>query len=333
MARTVYIARPRLDCSFKEGPVPEVVGVPTEPVLIKFGEFLDNLEVYHRSVGDSVISHTRPLWQFANDLGGMQARAQENDIVYFPHMLREQFPIGDNALFYKTSPIADYMTIDRLGWGAGMSWLPVPDISPNEHSWRIFDALTARIAGNVSIFDQPPADRAIDARDYLLFVCQIPHDEAIRLYSDVTVAQALAVVLEYGALRGRRVVVKGHPRNRKAMAPFKDLAQAHAALWVDDASIHTCLAGAARVFLVNSGVGFEAMLHNKPVVRFGRAEYAQVVPKAEPNVASLVALEQHRHSLEDYVGFIGAYLGQCVRYDDIGSFGAVIEGAVQPASF
>ena len=50
------------------------------------------------------------------------------------------------------------------------------------------------------------------------------------------------------------------------MIPLKQLTQEAGAEWVEDVSIHDCLAGAERVFMVNSGVGFEAILHGKPVV-------------------------------------------------------------------
>ena len=42
------------------------------------------------------------------------------------------------------------------------------------------------------------------------------------------------------------------------------------------AHIHDFLRNCNEVFLVNSGVGFEAILHRKPIIRFGDAEYNSV---------------------------------------------------------
>ncbi len=197
-----------------------------------------------------------------------------------------------------------------------MSWSPIAPDVPSEADWKLFGELQARIANNVSLFDQPE-QREVGEPGYLLFVCQLPHDETIQFHSDVRVETALATVLAYAEATRQRVVVKGHPVNRGAMGPLREATKAcRAAIWAETASIHSCLAGASTVYLVNSGVGFEAMLHDKPIVRFGEAEYSNVVPKAEPTVESLAALAGRRHSLADYVGFLGAFKGRCLCLDD-----------------
>jgi capsule polysaccharide export protein KpsC/LpsZ len=45
-------------------------------------------------------------------------------------------------------------------------------------------------------------------------------------------------------------------------------------------NIHDLIDECDAVFLVNSGVGFEALLHAKPIVMFGRAEYDCVAIRA-----------------------------------------------------
>jgi hypothetical protein len=113
--RRIFLARPRLDCSFKRGPVPAVEGPPQNALLAVVGEFLDRLVAYHRGLGDIVTVQTLPLWQF--DLETMRGRATDNDRIYFPHKLRSQFPISENTFYYKTAPFADYFTVDPAGWG------------------------------------------------------------------------------------------------------------------------------------------------------------------------------------------------------------------------
>lgn len=125
MAR-VLIARPRLDCSFKRGTVPQEEGPPLNDVLSLFGTFIDNLENHFKTCGWDVSSDKRPLWQF--ELEQLQQAAKSFDLVLFPHKLASQFPIGFNALYYKTTPIPEFLTVDHAGWGASLSFLPVePD--------------------------------------------------------------------------------------------------------------------------------------------------------------------------------------------------------------
>jgi hypothetical protein len=325
MAR-IFIARPRLDCSFKKGPIPSEVGPPLGSLRLDYARFLDRLEAYHHDLGDEIMVETRPLWQF--ELGEMQAAAGAHDRVYFPHKLRHQFPIGNNALFYKPAPLKGLMTVDPAGWGASLSFLPLPTAASSE-AMKTFDWLRQAIGRNESKFDQPPAGPPPVPEPYVLFICQVPHDEVILFHSEVGVRDALAATIAYAEQRDTTLVVKGHPANPKSMAPLKALADAsRRAVWVDDISIHSCLAGADRVLLVNSGVGMEAMLHGKPVVRFGRAEYDTAVPRAEPSVESIAGLERLPLDVSNYAAFFHAYLPHCIRIDDAGSYAPMLETAL-----
>jgi len=52
MARKrVLIARPRLDCSFKRGPVPAIETPSTHPVRILWARFIDQLAEFHSQQG------------------------------------------------------------------------------------------------------------------------------------------------------------------------------------------------------------------------------------------------------------------------------------------
>ncbi|MBW9064491.1 hypothetical protein JNB71_14275 [Rhizobium herbae] len=321
MAR-VLVARPRLDCSFKRGTVPAEEGAPLNNVLSLFGTFIDNLENHFKACGWEVSSDKRPLWQF--ELEQLQKAAKSFDLVFFPHKLASQFPIGPNTLYYKTTPIPEFLTVDHSGWGASLSFLPVePEFTRETLSF--YRELQKRIDANQSVFSQPPSSQHLSAADYLLFVCQVPHDETIQYHSKVTVEEALAAVIAYAERRGRKLLVKGHPANRKAMALFKAMTEdSKAATWVDDTSIHTCLAGAERVFMVNSGVGFEAMLHGKTVVHFGNAEYSNVHLRSAPDADAIQALENERVSTETMAAFLHTFFKNAIRYDDPDTYGKVL---------
>ena len=120
----------------------------------------------------------------------------------------------------------------------------------------------------------------------------IPYDETISFHSDIGVSQALEVVLEWmiSYPSDYSLVIKGHPVNYSAMEPLKkvyldflkgleDNSQLNRFIWLDKVSIHQVLASSDAVITVNSGVGIEAILHQKKVLTFGNADYSTIAHK------------------------------------------------------
>jgi capsule polysaccharide modification protein KpsS len=61
-------------------------------------------------------------------------------------------------------------------------------------------------------------------------------------------------------------------------------------IWMDDVSIHQLIPTARAVVVVNSGTGLESLLHQRPVVTFGRADYDAVTNRVEgDNLEKLLA--------------------------------------------
>jgi hypothetical protein len=56
------------------------------------------------------------------------------------------------------------------------------------------------------------------------------------------------------------------------MIPFASLADGQN-VFVSDANVNDLIVHASAVYTINSGVGFESLLHLKPVITFGRVEY------------------------------------------------------------
>jgi CDP-glycerol glycerophosphotransferase (TagB/SpsB family) len=71
------------------------------------------------------------------------------------------------------------------------------------------------------------------------------------------------------------LVFKAHPTNIKSAKPLREVTQGADVYW-SSASVHDLIAYSDAVYVINSGVGFEALLQNKPVVTFGRVEYDAV---------------------------------------------------------
>jgi hypothetical protein len=275
MTSIVTILKPRLDVPFKNfGPIPTDRS-PLSPIRLHWANFLDRLEARLLLIGHEVNVVEKPLWQFT--LEYVKTEAMLCDRIYIPHKQKSNFDVGSNALYYHQTVFPEYFTIDQNGWGAGISWINDIDLeSPltTDEKIKVF-SFESRVHQNLSKFNQPISIPQFPFKDYYLFVCQIPHDETFQ-YSPVTAEEALETTLQYAARNNKKVLVKGHPVNPGSMESQRALATKYGATYVDYLSIHDCIRHCEAVFLVNSGVGFEAILHGKEVFRFGDAEYRNV---------------------------------------------------------
>lgn len=256
--------------TFKKGPVPEWVA-PLAPIRLHWRSFVDHVIMEHIRRHDEVTLVEKPLWQLEPEL----VEYFKPDVVYVPHKEQHNFPIAKEfgPRYYMQTVFPWLFTIDKAGWGAGMSASPIPAVGyTTNEAWETLQSL---VTDNLSKFDQPDR-RKVPWKDFIFFPCQIPHDETIKYHSKVTVEAALEAVCQWCNATGRHLVVKGHPINPGSMQPLQEIAQCHRATWVTDYSIHDLLANCRAVFCVNSGVGIEACLHLKPIFIFGRAEYAPV---------------------------------------------------------
>jgi hypothetical protein len=277
--RKVSILFPRLDVTFKEGPVPEGRGqIP--PIRVHWRNIGSRLLQRHRDKGDGVQLIEKPLWQFTPEY----VESLDADIVYIPHKSTDTFPVrGKDVRYYMQTVFPFQFYIDSNGFAGGASRYPFDFDADREIPHGNFYAqMQARAHSGESKFEQPPIGSAIvHARDYVLFLCQIPHDETIKYHSDVSVWDALKATLEATKELNKTLIVKGHPVNPGSMAPLNSLCKLYNhAHWVDNVSIHDLIPNAHAVVVVNSGTGMEAMLHKRPVVTFGRCEYDCVSNRA-----------------------------------------------------
>ena len=274
--RRALILAPVLGLPFKRpaGLVRE--GLPI-PLREHWASFAENAHDVLCEAGWNARILRRPMWELTPAL----ADAYGADVVLVPHRERHQFASRTPALFWMQSPLPHLFTVDRQGWGAGASGYPFE--GQGEESGA-FASLAECSDANQSKFDQPPRQSrealGLPAK-YIFCPCQIPHDETLRFHSDVGMAELVQALAEWAQKSGTNVVFKPHPANRAAMSPLHEAApEGEHVHWID-ASIHDLIAHSTAVYTVNSGVGLEAILHGKPVVTFGRADYDAVTVKGE----------------------------------------------------
>lgn len=113
----------------------------------------------------------------------------------------------------------------------------------------------------------------VDLSDYVLVLSQVQGDSVLEL-ARFSSGQMILTVLRAAARCGRPAVVKFHPRcDDMRFRAVIGVAVAKCGARIVDAHIDDLLARAALVAMVNSGTGFEALLHLRTVMTFGRCDY------------------------------------------------------------
>lgn len=313
----VTILHPRLDCSFKPGPVPKLgATVAIEPIRVHWRNFLMELKDEHKRRGDSVVVIHKPLWQFTID-DIIKSKAQR---VYIPHKTRDNFPVDIKygPRYYMQTVFPWLFTVDKWGWGASMKhkvrWKNGFRDSP------IFTILQKRIEENASKFAQPDR-KELPWDDFLFFACQLPHDETIKYHSDYEVADALRAVCEWATDTNKELVVKRHPLNPGSQAGLHEIVKRFPKVhWTTDHSIHDLLNGCRAAFCVNSGVGIESLLHEKPVFTFGRSEYDDVAIRVNNLNVAAAWRRKKNFSAEKAHAWLDSYVNFCYDTTDSKNF-------------
>ncbi|HSR71287.1 MAG TPA: hypothetical protein VLL72_02800, partial [Kiloniellales bacterium] len=230
----------------------------------------------------------RPLWQVSTEsVNNLSA-----DVVVVPHRQRFQFgPLDCRTWFYMQTTCPWLFTLDPLGWGPASAGYPCGDLDGAEGDAQVFERMAERVIGSNGSKLAQPASRSraelvargqIPEGPYVFFACQRPNDQAIRFFSPHEPADVVGALARWSDARGLPVVFKAHPSSPKRAAPLRAATRGLAVRW-SEASVHDLIAHSAAVYVINSGVGFEALLHGKPVVTFGRAEYDAVTIHGDPD--------------------------------------------------
>ena len=121
----------------------------------------------------------------------------------------------------------------------------------------------------------------------------------------------LSELAEYYKDKVEKVVVKRHPyckslsiENRLNELVSKNL------IIISDDSIHKLIDGASIVYTVNSGVGLEAIMHNKNVITTGESDYSNCVSVAKSVVELHNLIKNPRCHLDIKDKFLDYYLNE-----------------------
>jgi hypothetical protein len=274
----VVILTPRLDLMFKRNGL-DVAKKDIDPIRKHWKNFVFKLS---EEVSETLII-TAPRWFFNKTIADEYF---PKATVYVPHVEKSYWGGGDNCKYYMQTVFPWLFTIDEQGWAGGSkykesfkNYIGDDDTAFNELQQYIKEGGTKfkHLQGNRDI-------SSLVDNGFVLVPLQLPHDETIKYHSDVTVPELVEAMCKWADESGVPVVFKGHPVNLGAMAALMEIIQKYKNVaYVTDYNINDLIHAACATYVVNSGTGQEAMLHDRPVVVFGRCDYEGAVIRGDLN--------------------------------------------------
>ena len=321
MKRRVLILKPRLDLPFKRFGL-KIPNKNIEPIRVHWQNFVDKLHEYHVMRHDRVIVVEEERWKFNNMLLDYYAP----DVAYIPHTDKKNFLGGKVSKYYMQTVFPWLFTIDNEGWGGNashstMGW----EVAPDED--RTFELFRERALRGESKFDQPQKEFVNNIGEFIFVPLQLPHDETIRYHSNLKVISWAVKIMDWSYENRINVIFKNHPINPQSLEDVRLFAKRmDNCYFIDhDVNIHSLFKQAKAVFVINSGSAKEAMLHDVPIVRFGRADYNHAV--IEGDIKDLdrtwkkVQNQPNGIMKENYRTFYNWFINRiCYDSTNIGSF-------------
>ncbi len=188
---------------------------------------------------------------------------------------------GNRGLHFKETDRPHSFSFDRQGYSGWSAFAQTPIAELNEN---VVDPQTAEFffrkeqerifASKISKYQQHDVVQKLPER-YVFVALQMMGDAVQNLAFSSPTAMLDEIIATCLPL-GITVVVKRHPLcSSPLIARYLAVREADGGVMISLDNIHTLIKNAIAVCTVNSGVGAEALLYEKPVYVFGRSDYMQ----------------------------------------------------------
>lgn len=188
---------------------------------------------------------------------------------------------GNLGLHVKETDRPSLFSFDSRGYAG---WSDFSDISLEKvrsadvdqpEAEAFFDDEKRRvIGGNLSKYRQAAVSDNDDLPENFVFVALQLIGDAVSQLAYLSLFEMVEEVVRTAEKKGLSVVIKRHPLcTTPEVSRFLSKLVAEKRVIQVYSSIHAIIPKALAVCVVNSGVGAEALLHEKPVYVFGRADY------------------------------------------------------------
>lgn len=195
-------------------------------------------------------------------------------------------------LFYKQTHLLELFTIDSLGWGADHSRMQQPpdllNIGQAQAEQFVTSLRLEFLQTGASKMAQPNRAESMSFPDDYIFVpIQTPRDYVQLHHAPISVLSFVRLISAWANERKQNVVFKLHPGlfpqsacDNEVIKAVHEYAETSGCVFLRQANVHDLILNAKGVFTINSGVGFESLIHGKPVVTFGGCDYKWVTFRA-----------------------------------------------------
>jgi len=188
---------------------------------------------------------------------------------------------GEFGLHFKETDRPSHFSFDTRGYAGWSSFseIPASDYGVNEVSSteanNFFGKEKARIIeGNISKYEQASINAFEKLPERFIFIpLQLTTDVVAQL-AYVSPFEMMDEVIATAHVHGLAVVIKRHPRcSSPDVTSYLSQRLLKGEVQITSGSIHSIIPRSEAVCVINSSVGAEALLHEKPVYVFGRSDY------------------------------------------------------------
>lgn len=219
------------------------------------------------------------------------------------HRTKRELPFA--KLFYMQMHLSNMFTLDPNGWGADASQKPSKEdieLVPDENVDEIKELSDRLHHSGLSKCHQPSNktliwDKGVGPVEFILVPIQTPRDYVLKHHSPITMRYFLDCMESFANQSGTHIAFKLHPFNQSDhdLHAFVSSAVSSRYCHSVQGNIHEVIKRATGVFTINSGVGFEALIHGKPVATFGDCDYRYATYNADVRSTELA-----RNHVYDY---------------------------------
>lgn len=195
---------------------------------------------------------------------------------------------GNSTWHIKKAYLPNYVYFDRTGYSGwaelanNVALFAASQEVGNDVAERFFVSLyDETVRANSSKYRQSDSDFLQPHRRFIFLPLQLSYDSVMQL-SRVDFYVFYETLRDWAAVRGYDLVVKPHPlakenpynkRTDQRTEEIVNDSALHSHVHLTNASIHKVLPLCSAVFCINSGVGIEALIHQKPVYTAGHCDY------------------------------------------------------------
>lgn|GEM_PF-5362435 len=251
-----------------------------------------------------------PQWEISStELKDLDDCVQQ---IHLPHLIRKQLD-HPKARYYMQELLPDLFTSDDQGWGAASRAFGRLDYLSHNPDDRLDDFLHSVRASRTTKAPQGKDDSGELPVFDILVPLQVPGDDALIYHADIGLEEFVATLAEFASRARVKILFRKHPYDETEFySRMKGRYGSEYAIFDSRGHIHDVLQLASAVAVINSGVGFEAMIYDKPLLSFGRAVYdvavGHVTKATIDEVYSNLMNEDPASRSERYRRFISWYV-------------------------